>query len=278
METPIPATDQLATVLLPLVRDGVGAPELAARASGDLLRIDAGQATRLLERLADLGLVRISEVGESGDPRYVLTTLGQRAADAQIGFQPALVTELAELERLRTDLLATIAHELRTPLTAIRTCVSLLGDASLSPTEEERRRLLATAERSAERMQRLLEELLELARFRAGRVTMEMRHFDAVALARDAAAAVKPLADLAGQRLEVVAQADAIPAVGDRRRLEQALLNLVSNAQKFSPPDAPLRVEVAANADVVSWTVIDRGPGIAPEDQVRLFERFFVGT
>ena len=67
--------------------------------------------------------------------------------------------------------------------------------------------------------------------------------------------------------------------MGDRRRLEQALLNLVANAQKFSPVGAEIDLRLARGADdTVRWTVIDRGPGIDPDERVRLFERFFVGT
>ena len=62
---------------------------------------------------------------------------------------------------------------------------------------------------------------------------------------------------------------------GDRRRLEQALHNLLSNAHKFSPDGAEVRLSVAARGDDITWSVADHGPGIAPEDQSRLFERFF---
>ena len=88
------------------------------------------------------------------------TSLGHRYLDA--GLQPRRRIPLAELERLRTDLLSTIAHELRTPLTAVRTSTGLLLDPTAQPTEEQRRALLETIERNAERMQRLIGDILEL--------------------------------------------------------------------------------------------------------------------
>lgn len=275
---PIAPADRVATALLPLIGEGATAPEVAARASSEDLRIDAGTATRLIERLAELGLVRVAEIGESGDARYVLTTLGQRGAEVQLGSRPELVLQLGELERLRTELLATIAHELRTPLTAIRTCVGLLLDVSLFPTAEERQQLLATIERSADRMQRLLEDLLDLARFRAGRVTLSPRRFDALGLTHDVVSAMRPLADMAGQHFVVSGPHQPLYVVADRRRLEQALLNLASNAQKFSPAGETIEITLGADDGRVRWTVIDHGPGIAEADQARLFERFFVGA
>ena len=70
----------------------------------------------------------------------------------------------------------------------------------------------------------------------------------------------------------------SVPVVGDRRRLEQALLNLAANAQKFSPSGAEITIRVARDGELVRWTVVDRGPGISREEQARLFERFFVGA
>jgi signal transduction histidine kinase len=102
-----------------------------------------------------------------------------------------------------------------------------------------------------------------------------LRRFDACALARDAAAAMAPLLRARGQRLELVLPSAPTWVYGDRRRLEQALLNLLSNAQKFSPDGAAVRLAVVAQDGDVAWSVGDNGPGIADVDRARLFERFF---
>jgi signal transduction histidine kinase len=104
--------------------------------------------------------------------------------------------------------------------------------------------------------------------------------FDARALARDVAVSVEPMAAAREQLVRLELPDAPVPIVGDRRRLEQALLNLVANAQKFSPSGRDVTIGVRGDPDRsrVRWTVTDEGPGIGPDDQVRLFERFFVGS
>ena len=184
---------------------------------------------------------------------------------------------LEELERLRTDLLSTVGHELRTPLTAIRTSAGILLDPGLEPSDAQRQQLLGTIGRSADRMQRLLTELLDLARLRAGRIEMQRTRFDARELAREVAVAIEPMAAVRGQLVRLELGDDPMPVDGDRRRLEQALLNLAANAQKFSPSGSDITIAVRPETGGVGWTVTDAGPGIGPEEQARLFERFFVG-
>jgi len=126
---------------------------------------------------------------------------------------------------LRTDLLSTIAHELRTPLTAVRTSIGLLTDATSTPTDEQRRTLLETVERNADRMQRLIADILELTRFRAGAIRLQLRGFDASDLAHNVAASLTPVAAARGQALVVETPDTRLPVYGDHRRLEQALVN-----------------------------------------------------
>jgi signal transduction histidine kinase len=269
--------DLLAPPLLALLVEPMTAADLATAVSGDGLALHADRTRELLARLERLGLVRIAGY-EDGEARYVATTLGHRAASGLVTTDPDLRLGLEELERLRTDLLATVGHELRTPLTAIRTSAGLLLDPGLEPTESQRRELLGAIGRSADRMQQLLTELLDLARLRAGAIPMARDRFDARGLARDVAVAVEPMAAARHQLIRLELAAEEVPVIGDRRRLEQALLNLVSNAQKFSPSGTDVTIRVERTDGRVAWTVVDEGPGIGPEEQERLFERFFVGA
>lgn len=241
------------------------------------LAMSVRRAEDLMARAATLGLAKIAGY-EAGEARYVATALGERSARALVTSDPDIRVGLEELERLRTELLATVGHELRTPLTAIRTSVDLLLDPGLSPSAEQRQQLLTTIGRSADRMQRLLSELLDLARLRSGRFEMERRRFDARRLARDVAAALEPMATARSQRVRLDVPPEPVTMMGDRGRLEQAVLNLAANAQKFSPPGAEILLRVGHDAGRVRWTIVDQGPGIAPDERARLFERFFVGT
>lgn len=268
--------DLLVVPAVALLEEPMTAAELATTMSSDGLEVAASRAEELLARAAALGLARVTGY-EAGAARYVATSLGQRSVASLLG-EPDLRVGLEELERLRTDLLATVGHELRTPLTAIRTSVGLLLDPGLAPSDDQRRQLLGTIGRSADRMQRLLTELLDLARLRSGRAEMDRGRFDARAVMRDVATSIAPMAAAREQQVRLELPDDEVPVVGDRRRLEQALLNLAANAQKFSPSAATIVLGVSAEDRLVRWTVVDEGPGIADEEQARLFERFFVGT
>ncbi len=252
--------------------------EVAEVLAADGIEVAPARLAQLLERMTALGLARVAGYDDAGAARYVATSLGQRAAAALLPADAELSVGLEELERLRTDLLATVGHDLRTPLTAIRTSVGLLLDPALEPTASQRQQLLTTIGRSADRMQRLLTQLLDLARLRAGRVEMDRTSFDARELVREVAAAIEPMAAARGQRLVLDVPPEPVEVAGDRRWLEQALLNIAANAQKFSPNGEEVRVGVAADGDTVRWWVTDRGPGIDAAAQARLCERFFVGA
>lgn len=244
------------------------------RAFGDLGLVTSQERVRaLLEQLVALGLARL--VSTDGTPaRYVATVLGRnRVAAVEAG--TALQGQLAELEQLRTELISAVAHELRTPLTSIRTSASLLQDTSLQPSVEEQRRLLANISRSAERMQQFVADVLDIARFRSGTARLQLRPFDAVALADDVAQASGPMLEPRGQQLSVRASTNALSVYADRRRIEQVLVNFLSNASRFSPTGSEIALDVSAVGDDVVWSVRDRGPGIPEEDRPRLFERFF---
>lgn len=266
----------LAAAALGLVGDGVTPRGLSERLAASGAHVEATLAADLLAELARLGLVRVAR--QDGDDRvHVLTSLGRTMQGGGIGAEAGIAARLAELERLRTDLLSTIAHELRTPLTAVRTCVGVLRDPSTSPTDAELSTLLSTIERNADRMQRVVGDILEIARFRTGEVVLQLRRFDALELARGAVASVAPLASRRHQVIEIDAPPSVIRVYGDHRRLEQALVNFLSNAVKYGPSGGHILVRVRGEGETVSWAVRDDGPGIGLDEQPRLFERFFVG-
>ena len=264
----------LAAAALYLLGDESTAHDLDARFAAVGARLEPYVADALLDELLALGLARVART-VGGERHVVPTSLGVRARHE--GIAGELAVGLGELETLRTDLVSTIAHELRTPLTAIRTSAGLLADPTAVPSDEQRATLIAAIERNAERMQRLIGDILDLARFRSGSIRLQLRRFDACELAERVIAVVTPLSDARGQRVTLHGCDATTSVFGDHRRLEQALLNLVSNAQRFSPDDEEVAVSVGVGDGCVRWSVADRGPGIPDADRARLFERFFVG-
>jgi signal transduction histidine kinase len=261
---------------LVLIGESATADDLVARYAAAGAMVSQVKARSLLDELARLGMVRVAAAA-GPHRRYVPTSLGVQHGQVSMSESRELRDELEALELLRSDLLSTIAHEVRTPLTAIRTSVGLLLEPRAPLTTAERRALLMTVERNADRIQHLVGDLLDLTRLRSGKVALQLRRFDATAIAGSAAGSVQPLAQTAGQTIHVNAPISPLPVFGDRRRLEQALLNLVSNAQKYSPPGSTIEITVDAVDHEIRWSVSDEGPGIPPADRARLFERFFVG-
>jgi signal transduction histidine kinase len=267
----------LAATVLALVGPGLTPQELVARLAANDAAVEEASAQARLDERCELGLVRTVATG-ADSTTYRLTPLGERLLGMSFAASPQHADLLAEIEQMRTEILSTIAHELRTPLTAVRTSIGLLLDPGVEPSAEQRRSMLETIDRNASRMQRVVGDILDLNRFRAGRVQLQLRRFDATELARSAIASMAPLAESRNQVTSLRAPAEPVLVFGDFRRLEQAVVNLLSNAGKYAPAGTPIRVAVASSGAEVSWSVTDDGPGIAAEDQQRLFERFFVAS
>jgi signal transduction histidine kinase len=266
----------LAWAALGLLRTPCSALELTRRFDSEGADVAVTRAAELLDELAGLGLVRINEAGTW--PLYIRTPLGDQMA-ASTGVEGGeLHAHLAELERLRSDLFSTVAHELRTPLTAIRTAAGLLLDPATRAAPAKRRELLRAVERNAERLQRLADTTLELARFRAGQIRLQLRRFDARQLGDEVRVALGPVLQEKRQRLAVTVPEQPVWVFADHRRIERAIVNLVSNAHKFSTAGSEIRIAVRSIAEEVCWAVSDDGHGIAEEDKPLLFERFFVSA
>ena len=265
----------LAVAGLALIEHGTTLPELERRFAAVGADLRPGVVEGILAELESLGLVRVARGGPARE--YVVSSLGQRLLDH--GYWNEASVPLKDLERLRTDLLSIVSHELRTPITVMRTLTGLLLDPDSHPTDDQRRTMLETMERNAERMQHLIGEILDLARYRSGTIGLQLRPFDATEIALAAVETIRPLAERQRQAVELDIPDGPPPRVfGDRARLDRALLNLVSNAQHFAPDGGRISLAVRASGDgLIRWSVTDDGPGIPVEDQAHLFERFFVG-
>ncbi|MCL7938859.1 sensor histidine kinase [Halomonas sp. ATCH28] len=181
---------------------------------------------------------------------------------------------LRELDRLKDEFVAMVSHELRTPLTSIRAFAEILRDSDDLP-DEKRRHFLDVVVRESQRLSRLIEEILDLARLESGRLTLEPQRLDLVALARHSVDAVHRPQENRGVTLEVEITPETAMVIGDPDRLEQVIINLLDNAGKFAADDDPrvlLRLE--RYKDHYRLAVEDNGPGIAEDERERVFEKF----
>ena len=182
---------------------------------------------------------------------------------------------LEELNRIKTDFVSSVSHELRTPLTSILGYAEILGDGFGGDLSPEQARMLGIVGRNAERLLGLIEELLLMASLESGALQLSLAPVSVRALLNDVYQAVVP--ELNARSLDVVVdvEPDADMIAGDPRRLDRALLNLLTNAMKFTPEGGQVRVSARRAGDVVRIDVADTGIGIPLEDQAKIFDRFF---
>jgi PAS domain S-box-containing protein len=176
--------------------------------------------------------------------------------------------------RAREEVLAIVSHDLRNPLNSILGNASLLLQMSLD--EEQRVRQLQVIRRSAERMNRLIQDLLDVARLHAGqKLILEAQPLDLAPVATEACESFQPQVQQKSQRLECRVAND-LPAVrADRDRLLQVLSNLIGNAVKFTPEGGRIVVEATPVDGEMRLTVADSGPGIPPENLERVFDPYW---
>lgn len=184
---------------------------------------------------------------------------------------------LRELDRLKDDFVSTVSHELRTPLTSIRSFSEILLD-NPALGEEQRQEFLRIIVKESERLTRLINDMLDLAKIESGTLEWQMKRLRPSEVAREAATALGQLFRDKRVGLELRVADEGLTAVADRDRLAQVLVNLLSNAVKFSPKDTGRVVlAVAGDTDGILLSVADNGPGIEPRDREAVFDRFRQG-
>ncbi|GAA4084429.1 hypothetical protein GCM10023066_17030 [Nocardioides kongjuensis] len=197
---------------------------------------------------------------------WVVDLAARRAAAA------AAAAEIEAADRIRTALLAAVGHDLRTPLAAAKASVSGLLSADVAVSRDDHDELLATADDALDRLAALVGNLLDMSRLQAGAIPVRLRP---VAFGDVLASALDDLG--VAPRGAVLDVPDDLPAVvTDPGLLERVLVNLLANAQRFSPPDRPPLVRAAATLQPPRLVVevVDHGPGIRAGDEQRMFRPF----
>jgi signal transduction histidine kinase len=181
----------------------------------------------------------------------------------------AMSAELAEVDRVRRDLVANVSHELRTPISALQAVLENIVDGVAQPDPETLRTMLG----QVERLGRLVAQLLDLSRLESGAVPLERQSFAVRPVLDDVAA----LSRLHSPGIAVQVDVDGPSPVidGDPERIHQVVANLVENAVRFSPARGTVAVRTRSDGGIVTIEVDDDGPGIAPDQEVRVFERFY---
>lgn len=228
---------------------------------------------RLVEEVRP-GVTTEAEFELPGEParRVLARATRQRGGGAVLVMHD--VTRLRHLETLRRDFVANVSHELRTPVSVIRANAETLLDGALEDGPEVARRFLEPLLRNAERLSRLIADLLDISRLEAGQFHLEPEPIAVEAVARRAIEAVEDRA-----RNKEMALRTEIPeglrVRADERALDQILLNLLENAVKYTPARGHVVIRARPDGPRTRIEVVDDGPGVAPQHRPRLFERFY---
>jgi two-component system phosphate regulon sensor histidine kinase PhoR len=272
-----------------IVLDQRGRVQLVNAAARRMLKLDAVafgrpyvETLRLpaIAALADAGLrgdaPEAVEFSPPGEPvQTIRATVTPAAGAAEHGAIVVFydITELRRADRIRRDFVANVSHELRTPLTAIRGYVEALaeGDATV----EDSRAFLDVIRRHTWRMERLVTDLLRLARLDAGQEMLDLRPCNTRAVITEVVGDLVPAGDGHRQRVELVVAPGAETVAADAAKLHDVLRNLVANAIAYAPEQSTIRVEAMPADGGVAIAVSDEGPGIPEQDLARVFERFY---
>lgn len=259
----------------------------AARRILDLPALDAGAGRHYKDLVTEpdvTALLASALLGEAPPTREVrihrlpgraFVATAARVDDESGGAVLVLhdVTDLRKADQIRRDFVANVSHELRTPLTAVRGYVEALIDQPAD--EANRRRFLDVIARHTLRMERLVHDLLRLARLDAGQEPLERTDVQLASVIGDVTTDMADALARRGQSVALDVAPDAARLGGDAGKLHDIFRNLIENASQYGPEGAPIDIQARRAGDRIVIEVADRGPGIPPADLTRVFERFY---
>lgn len=272
-----------------IVVDQQGRIQLANGAARRMLRLDElAIGHPYVETIRHPAIVELLAAALSGalpeglqlsPPRDESRTIMARAAPIQSSVSQGAVlvlhdiTDLRRADQIRRDFVANVSHELRTPLTAIRGYIEALSEDDTN--QDDRRRFLEIVARHALRMERLVKDLLRLARLDAGQESLDLAPSDTRGLVQGVLIELASILEERCQRVDVTVDPDVPTLRVDAVKIHDALRNLVANAATYAPERTTIHVDVSRLGQRIEIAVSDEGPGIPNEDQSRIFERFY---
>jgi len=230
-----------------------------------------------------VGVVRLSSVRPNAfgsrdiqSLKQVLTEVGSALVDLRVReHEQERYDQLQKEQRERLLLINTLAHELKTPLTAIVASGGLLVEELQGDTNEARRKLAENIVRAASKLEARLVELVEMAKSEKTGFSLKMQLLDIRPLLENTAAVFRPVATSKRQTLTLELTESVPLVIGDRQRLEQVVMNLLSNASKFTPAGGKLWLTLMDDRKRLIVKIRDNGPGIAAAEQERLFRPYY---
>jgi len=184
-------------------------------------------------------------------------------------------SERIEIDRMKSEFVSIVSHELRTPLASIRGVLGLLSGGKLGGVSAETKPMVDLAVRNADRLSRLINSIVDVERLESGQLRLQQVFTTSSEIVRRTTEQAHALADEAGVTLNFAVE--NMPLQLDLERVLQALMNLISNAVKYSERGQTVTVMIKSAPEAVHFSVTDQGPGIAPEKQGKVFERFYQG-
>src|SRR6266446_4225828 len=183
------------------------------------------------------------------------------------------VEVLQRTDELRAALLSSVSHDLRTPLASIKAAASSLLQEDVQWDDEARRSFALTIEREADRLNRLVSNLLDMSRIEGGALRPEKEWYPIDELVHDVLGHMQPMLD--GRTVHTDLPADLPPVELDYLEIDQVLTNLIENAVRYTPAGSPIELSARVDGDQMVISVADRGPGIPPDDRERVFDKFY---
>lgn len=228
---------------------------------------------RMMDFLVDRYTFKFStpDNNEIGDLQRTFNSLAQRTLNS--------MDELKALDRAKSEFVSIASHELRTPLTSIKGSLGLLSSGIAGELNDEAQGLIRIAENETDRLVRLINNLLDLAKMESGTFKLQKEWVSVQELTESCAESLLGLAQTAGVALEIQRPPAHLEAMLDRDRIQQVVTNLMSNAIKYSPKGSAVTIAYhVTEQKYLEIDIIDKGPGIAEHDQQLIFEKFRQAT
>jgi signal transduction histidine kinase len=237
-----------------------------------------------------LDLIEISKTDKSSDKRETLTQIWPQKRELEIYSAPVEnankeylgqlfvfrdVTREREVERMKSEFVSLVSHEFRTPLTSIRGYTEMMLEGDVGELNEEQVDFLKTVFRNATHLQEIVNDLLIVSRLEAGAVKLNLEELSIRKRLDDAITLVQPQIDAKSQKLKIDVQSSIPDVRGDPQRISQILLNLISNANKYTPDGGTISIKVQEKKGFINIGIKDTGIGLSKEELNQLFTKFY---